>query len=42
MNDTQNTCLHLACIAGDINSVKELIEAGADLFAKNKDKETPL
>ena len=36
-----NTPLHLACAAGHLDSVKVLIEAGADSDNKNEDEKTP-
>lgn len=37
-----STALHMACFAGDFDTVKFLVEQGADLNAKNVDGLTPL
>ena len=39
---SQNTALHIACENGDLESVKILIQYGADIQQLNKDKETSL
>jgi len=33
--------LHIACELGDLEAVRILVNAGADINTENKDKETP-
>jgi ankyrin repeat protein len=39
--NNNKTALHIACEQGDLEAVRILVKAGADINAENKDKETP-
>ena len=39
---TNDTPLHLACWSNKLDVVKELVQRGADIFAKGEDDKTPL
>jgi ankyrin repeat protein len=41
LQTNSNSALHIACENADIESIKALVEAGADIQLMNKDKETP-